>query len=417
MWNTPAADRVAALREQAVLYEEPTADLSDLELLNKAYESVLREQIDTRDRYMGLLTSLRAHDEAVRAAAVRAFKENADRYARQAVNEHMRPFQALLYRVEQLPDRPGPRQMDGLRSAADQVRFELKKAGRPEDLIDPGGARHTLRALPHVVAVLDAREGLDASDVLGWVKAALDDEAPTDLFTVTARGTSAPAPPAPPFAEKGWNDLGGPWAYQPDDSDAHVKAYPVGEDWYVDLWSGQGQLLAFGTMPATEVATLAPALITRADAWTHDRSEYAWRRFADTAQAARTAPGPNRTRPARHRAGRLRTTPGSVQPPRRRPPARPNLPRPALSCPRRRPSQLCPEPPATAVDRSRTPYPSPHRNTKEPECLPPHGTPSDLEHPTRRRCPLALVPPRCVCCHSARACSRPACSSWPPRDT
>ncbi|MFE2596027.1 hypothetical protein ACFXCZ_05925 [Streptomyces sp. NPDC059396] len=206
----------------------------------------------------------------------------------------MRPFHALLYRVEQLPDRPGPQQMDGLCSAALRVRLELKESGPAEDLIDPEGARHTLRTLRHVVATLEAREGLDASDVLGLVKNALNDETLIDLFTVAARSTPVPAVelPAPPFAEPGWSDLGGFWAYQPDGSGAHVKAYPVGEDWYLDLWSARGQLLAFGTVPAAEVAALAPALLTQADTWTRDRSEYAWRRFTDTAQATRTAPRP-----------------------------------------------------------------------------------------------------------------------------
>ncbi|MFE4826758.1 hypothetical protein [Streptomyces sp. NPDC056672] len=295
IWSTPATDRVAALREQALRYEgKSAAGLSDLELLNAAYESVLREQIDTRDRYMGLLTSLRHHDDAVRTAATSAFREHSDRYAQHAVRQHIRPFHALLYRVEQLPDRPSPQQMDGLRSAAVRVRFELKESGPAEDLIDPEGARHTLRTLRHVVGVLEGREGLDASEVLGLVKNAMNDETLIDLFTVADRGTPVPAvePLAPPFAGPGWSDLGGFWAYRPDDSDAHVKAYPVGEDWYLDLWSARGQLLAFGTVPATEVAALAPALITQASAWADDRSEYAWRRFTDTAQATRAAPQP-----------------------------------------------------------------------------------------------------------------------------
>ncbi|MGW2056231.1 hypothetical protein ACWCOZ_20350 [Streptomyces sp. NPDC001840] len=302
VWNTPATDRVAALREQAVRYgEESAAGLSDLELLNAAYESVLREQIDTRDRYMSLLTSLRHHDDAVRTAATSAFRDHADRYAQHAVRQHMRPFHALLYRVEQLPDRPGPQQMDGVRSAAVRVRFELKESGRAEDLIDPEGARHTLRTLRHVIGVLEAREGLDASEVLGLVKNALNDETLVDLFSIADRGTPVPAVelPDPPFAGPGWSDLGGFWAYQPDGSGAHVKAYPVGEDWYLDLWSARGQLLAFGTIPAAEVAALAPALIAQASAWADDRSEYAWRRFTDTAQNTRTTPpGPGQDTPS-----------------------------------------------------------------------------------------------------------------------
>ncbi|KND38323.1 hypothetical protein IQ63_08175 [Streptomyces acidiscabies] len=292
MWNTPAADRVASLREQATRYEEPIADLPDLDLLNHAYESVLREQIDTRDRYMSLLTSLRKHDDAVRAASTSAFKDRADHYAQYAVRQHMRPFDELLYRVGQLPDRPGSQQMAGLRSSAERVAFQLKQEDRPEDLIDPEGARYTLRTLRHVVGVLDAREGLDAAEVLGLVKNALDTDASTGLFEVADRGTPVPAPSPtdPPFAGPGWSDLGGFWTYQPSNSNAHVKAYPVGEDWYLDLWSARGQLLAFGTGPATEVAALAPALTAQADTWAYDRSEYAWRRFADTAQVVRSAP-------------------------------------------------------------------------------------------------------------------------------
>lgn len=300
VWNTPAADRVASLREQTVRYEDPTTHLPDLELLNAAYESVLREQIDTRDRYMGLLTSLRKHDEAVRTAAVSAFKDHADRYAQYAVRQHMKPFDALLYRAANLPDRPGPRQLEGLRAAAERVRLELKDAGSTDDLIDPGGARHTLRTLRHVVGVLSSREGLDGSDVLRLVTNALNDEAPFDIFDVVSQGTPRPVspPPQPAFAGPGWTQADGLWAYQPDDTAAHVKAYPLGEYWYLDLWSGHGQLLAFGTVPETEVAALAPALTARAGTWSHDRSEYAWRRFTDTAQATRTAALPSDPPPA-----------------------------------------------------------------------------------------------------------------------
>ncbi|QFQ99338.1 hypothetical protein F9278_27900 [Streptomyces phaeolivaceus] len=291
VWSKPAAERVASLREQYASADVPVADLSDLELLNAAYESVLREQIDTRDRYMGLLTELRKHDDAVRKAATRALSDHAERYAHRAVNEYMRPFNAVLYRIENLPDRPGPRQVEGLRQAADRVQFQLRNApNHPAELNDPESARQTLRAIHRVVGVLDGRQGLNGDDVLRLVKNALNDEAPTDLFAVADRGTPKPTPPTPnpPFAGPGWADLGGFWAYQPGSSGAHVKAYPVGEDWYLDLWSDGGQLLAFGSVPETEVGALAPALVARADDWARDRSEYAWRRFADTAQAART---------------------------------------------------------------------------------------------------------------------------------
>ncbi|MFC4035165.1 hypothetical protein ACFO3J_27380 [Streptomyces polygonati] len=300
VWNMTGADRVASLRESAEADSDPAGQLSDLDLLNAAYESVLREQIDTRDRYMGLTTSLRKHDEAVRAAAVHTFKGDADRYAQYAVARHMKPFDALLYRAANLPDRPGPRQIEGLHAAAERVRLELEDAGPTGDLIDPGGARHTLRTLRHAVGILAGKDGLDASDVLRLVTSALDNEPLTDIFTVADQGTPRPVPPppGPAFAGPGWSEARGLWTYQPDDTGAHIKAYPLGEDWYLDLWSARGQLLAFGTVPEAEVATLAPALTARAGTWSNDRSDYAWRRFADTAQATRTAAAPPNRAPA-----------------------------------------------------------------------------------------------------------------------
>ncbi|MFJ7907061.1 hypothetical protein [Kitasatospora sp. NPDC096204] len=301
VWNVPAAGRVAALREQAERSGDPSAALSDLELLNAAYESVLREQIDTRDRYMSLLTSLRKHDEQVRTAAVASFKGNADRFAQDAVRQQMRPFHELLYRVEKLPDRPGLQQLEDLRSAGVRVAHQLSDAGPAENLIDPDGARATLRSVNNVVGVLEGRPGLDGAEVLGLVKDVLDGEPPSAVFAVADRAGPRPEVPvaSPPFAGPGWSDLGRLWAFQDADSGAHVKAYPMGgEDWYLDLWSAQGQLLAFGSATADEVAALAPALTAKAEAWSQDRSEYAWRRFADTAEAAREAPGQARVRTA-----------------------------------------------------------------------------------------------------------------------
>jgi hypothetical protein len=100
------------------------------------------------------------------------------------------------------------------------------------------------------------------------------------------------------FASPGWSEARGLWTYQPDNTGAHIKAYPLGEHWYLDLWSQRGQLLAFGTVPEAEVAALAPALTARASTWAHDRSEYAWRRFADTARATLTATSPPDRAPA-----------------------------------------------------------------------------------------------------------------------
>lgn len=161
--------------------------------------------------------------------------------------------------------------------------------------------------------MLDGREGLDGTDVLRLVKETLTEGAPTGLFEVADRSPRAPEPeaPAPPFVGRGWSDARSFWLYQPDDAGAHVKAFPLGEDWHLDLWSGRGPLLAFGKVPAEEVAALAPALIAEAGTWERDLGEYAWRRFANTAQAVRDGARPDPDR-ARVRAA-LATSPTRAQ--------------------------------------------------------------------------------------------------------
>ena len=306
VWNTPAADRVASLREQAVRCEDPGRPSARPGVLNAAYESVLREQIDTRDRYMGLLTSLRKHDEAVRTAAVSAFKDHADRYAQYAVRRHMKPFDALLHRAANLPDRPGPQQVEGLRRRRSRCGWNWRTPAPTGDLIDPGEPATPCARMRHVVGVLSSREGLDGTDVLRLVTQALNNEAPIRHLRRRLPGHAPAGFPAPatgvrrPRLDTGRMACG---PTSPTDTAAHVKAYPLGEDWYMDLWSERGQLLAFGAVPETEVAALAPALTARAGAWSHDRSEYAWRRFADTAQATRTAAPPPDPPPAPRRLG------------------------------------------------------------------------------------------------------------------
>lgn len=202
------------------------------------------------------------------------------------------------------------------------MRLELKDAGPAEDVVDPGDARHILRTLRHVVGVLGDLEGLDGSDVLRLVTDALDRGPLADLFTVADQGTPKPVPPLPQptFAGPDWAHAHRLWTYQPERNGAHVKAYPLGEDWYLDLWSHAGQLLAFGTVPETEVAALAPALTARAATWSHDRSDYAWRRFTDTAQATRTAaspPEPSPSAPAAPRPDDARVHAATVASPSR----------------------------------------------------------------------------------------------------
>ncbi|GJF32670.1 hypothetical protein KNE206_53700 [Kitasatospora sp. NE20-6] len=298
IWGKPTADRIADLRADAQRYGEPhRAELGDLDLLNEAYTRVLREQTDTHDRYMTLLTSLRGHDEAVRNAAVNSFRAGADRYALHLVRRHMRPYEELAYRVSKLPDRPGAGQLEDLRSVAVKVKAELADQEAPEEWIDPGDARHTLRTLGRVVGVLDGREGLDVTDVLRLVKAALDDGSLHDLFTVADRGERLDEQTVvPEFVGPGWQPLHRTlWHYQEEPDPAHVKAFPLGGEWYLDLWSATGSLLAWGAVPAAEVAALAPALTARASDWAAARTDYAWRRFTTTAQELRAGAAPGTT--------------------------------------------------------------------------------------------------------------------------
>ncbi|MGW4692430.1 hypothetical protein ACWEO1_08635 [Kitasatospora cineracea] len=314
-WGKAAADRVAELRASAERYgDRQTAELSDLDVLNEAYERVLREQIDTHDRYMTVLTSLRGHDAAVRTAAVADFREGADRYALHLVRQHMRPYAELAYRISQLPDRPGARQLEDLRSAAVRVKSGLADQDPPEEWIDPGNARHTLRTLRNVVGVLDGREGLKATEVLGLVKAALNDGPLHDLFTVTDRGARPNEENRPPeFVGPGWQPLHRTlWHYQEEPDQGHVKAFPLGGEWYLDLWSSDGALLAWGAAPADEVAALAPALTARASSWAADRTDYAWRRFAETAEEVRAQAEPRRADAAPHTAPRARAARSSA---------------------------------------------------------------------------------------------------------
>jgi hypothetical protein len=319
VWNQPAAERAARLRETAVRDGHPgAASAPDAELLNTAYEQVLREQIDTRDAYLRLLTELRHHDDRVRAGALAGIRPQIDRIARHLVREHHRPFEALLFRIGRLGDRPGAGELAALRSSADSVRHFLRAEGNAEDRIDPGDARHHLRTLRSVIAVLREREGVTAQDVLRLMDAALNQGPMLDLFDVGTPKPSALRTPLP-FAGEGWHQAAVVWTYQPAPGSAAVKAYPLGDQWHLDLWSADGPLLATGTAGEDMVGPLAAELAARAPAWTADRCEYGWRRFEQAAttvaeQTARVSAA-NAASPGRADARPDATRPASPAPP------------------------------------------------------------------------------------------------------
>jgi hypothetical protein len=296
VWNVPAVERVAALREsadrsRAAGFGPAKDDASDLEVLNQAYESAVRAQIDARDAYMRLLSELRQHDDKVRAGAVAGVRPHIDRIARHVVRQHLTPAENLLYRIAHLSGALSGEGVASLRSAAERVRHTLGEEAPAEERLDPGDAREHLSRLRSVVTILLDRKDVTAADTLRLMDAALNDGPLLDLFTV---GTPEPTPraPTPAFSGPGWAEHALTWTYQPDPAQGFVTAVAVGDQWWINLWAASGPLLAQGTAGEDQVGALAQALVEHAPAWSVDRSEYAWRRFADTTAALRPPPSP-----------------------------------------------------------------------------------------------------------------------------
>ncbi|MFJ6382693.1 hypothetical protein ACIQI7_22165 [Kitasatospora sp. NPDC092039] len=96
--------------------------------------------------------------------------------------------------------------------------------------------------------------------------------------------------PDPPFAGPGWRrPRKDTWVYQEGQGAAHVQAVLLDDgNWFLDLWSAQSRLLARGSAPADEVASLAPALTANAARWAPPSdAECSRRRFTATAEAVR----------------------------------------------------------------------------------------------------------------------------------
>ena len=101
--------------------------------------SLSAELTALRDRHQTLLTDQSRRDERVRAAARRAAAADALRYSRiyvnAAIEEALLPLTGLTYRVEQLGERAGTRQVTELRTAARAARaaLDLARATRPKE--------------------------------------------------------------------------------------------------------------------------------------------------------------------------------------------------------------------------------------------------------------------------------------------
>ncbi|MFD8079005.1 hypothetical protein ACFV3E_40900 [Streptomyces sp. NPDC059718] len=291
---TSAQDRVASLREAYAAEGQPLDGLTDLEVLNLDYELREREARAAHDRYMGLLTGLRKHDDAVRAAERRDALYRAEAFAVQAVASKWGYLTRIFQAVDVLPDRATAERVALLKGIVSDARHMLSLAKDvPTQVYRLDDHAGLVTQARHVVGVLRDRDGISADDVLRLVGEALQPDGNIrDLFDVADTGTRRTSPvTVPPFvtADSRWREYAGVHAFEPEPSGARVVAYALGDEWHLDLYSPIGRLLAYGAAPAEDVAVLAAALVGRAASWSTDTGGYAWRRFADTAADLKAA--------------------------------------------------------------------------------------------------------------------------------
>ena len=285
-----ATERVAQIRAEAAACGEDLHRLSDLEVLNRSIEQREGEWIATRDRYMSLLVEQRKHGDTVREATRINLQENINQVVAQVIERQMREMQRLVYAVQYLPNNPSDSHIAKVREVADSVRHMLRILDDAPNaqvwrLDDNAQLVHAARG---VVGVLGGRDDIPADEVIRLVKEALEPNGNLrDLFEVADTGTVKPhlRPRQPEFIGADWFDRNSYWAYEPQGDGSRVVAYPVGDDWHLDVYGPAGTLLAYGVVPADRVAALAPALVARVPLWL-SRREPAWRRFEDATTAA-----------------------------------------------------------------------------------------------------------------------------------
>lgn len=129
-WARKDADkRVAELRETCERTGEDVTGLSDLELLNQDLERANAEANRYQNAYSTLLQDQVKHDRAVYAAAGRQAREAVEArggmYLEVIVRRSAVPLTSLIYRVSELPERPGPKVTEELKNAAQRVQWQL----------------------------------------------------------------------------------------------------------------------------------------------------------------------------------------------------------------------------------------------------------------------------------------------------
>lgn len=264
-----AAERVAALRDEYARLGENVDHLTDIDLLNQYAEVRERECIDTRDRYMSLLTEQRKNDDQVREAARQSLREHIDIVAVEAVKGRASELDRIMHAVEHLPERADAKRVEGLKQIVADTRHML----RLRDGVNPTQEWRLddnavlVRHVRSVINVLGDRDGIPADEVIRLVGEALTPNGNLrDLFDVADRGTlkAHRQPQQPAFAGDGWVETGGYWACEPDGSRFRVVAYALGDTWYLDLQGPTGALIAAGETTEQQVAATATALIEQA---------------------------------------------------------------------------------------------------------------------------------------------------------
>ena len=129
-WAEKTADeRVTALREEYKRQGEDVTGLSDAELLNRALTQALAESRRHENAYSSLLQDQVKHDRAVYAAASRQAKAAVDArggmYLEAIVRRSALPLTGLIFRISELSERPGPKVVEELKSAAQSVKWQL----------------------------------------------------------------------------------------------------------------------------------------------------------------------------------------------------------------------------------------------------------------------------------------------------
>lgn len=124
-----AADRIAAIRDEYARYGEDVTSLSDTELLFRHLDTAWAESRRHENAHSSLLQDQVKHDRSVYAAAQRgvAEKRNArgGMYLAAIVRRSAVPITGLIYRISQLPDRPGPKVVEELKAAARSAQWTL----------------------------------------------------------------------------------------------------------------------------------------------------------------------------------------------------------------------------------------------------------------------------------------------------